>query len=417
MDSRLEALAKLGFDAERAREPLPPAPTPAPRGVIVSGVAARLDGLCQWRVTTGEQLPDGTLRASQRVIHRNDPPSDYAPTQPARLPVLIDHDPRQEIGEVLHLEIRHGQMYVVGRLALDPEDLQEGLELCWSPATTTTRPPFTITEMSLTRSPATFGLSPVRFWPASDLESAVAYPGNRELLRGAMDAVKRRRAGDPISIHDFDAPHIGDKDAVVLMERSTAAVAHISATQRVIEVVAVPYGVETRVYWRGEWWLETFAPGAFRDFIRTGKLPRVNREHVKGATIGKIIKLRESAEGLIAEVQVARTALGDETLLLAADDMISASIGFGRRRPCRGPRSADDSRPPRTPRPSESGRSSSLPGRQGPSSSPTMKHEPARVAFDPAAATRECRRDPGSERCPARLGVRAAVRRAAGSPH
>jgi phage head maturation protease len=34
-------------------------------------------------------------------------------------------------------------------------------------------------------------------------------------------------------------------------------------------------------------------------------------------------------EGLVAEVRIGQTPLGDETLQLASEDMLSASIGFG----------------------------------------------------------------------------------------
>jgi hypothetical protein len=98
----------------------------------------------------------------------------------------------------------------------------------------------------------------------------------------------------PTWVDDRDAPDLGDSDADVLMQRS-AAVAH--ATGRLVELIAVPFGQEARVFWRGDFWTEVFQPGAFKDFIRSGKLPRVNREHRRGDTIGKVVELRETPEG------------------------------------------------------------------------------------------------------------------------
>ena len=104
----------------------------------------------------------------------------------------------------------------------------------------------------------------------------------------------------------------------------------VDVKQRILEVIAVPYGQEAPVEYRGEMWLESFDRGAF-DGIETRTNPvMVNREHRKGDTVGKVLTWwPERTEGLVAEVRVARTPRGDETLALAEDGMIRASIGFG----------------------------------------------------------------------------------------
>jgi HK97 family phage prohead protease len=135
------------------------------------------------------------------------------------------------------------------------------------------------------------------------------------------------------------APLADDVDE--LMQRS-ASIDHISTADRTIEVLAVPYGQETQVYWRDQWWTEVFEFGAFTDYIRAGVLPRVNREHTKGDTVGKVIELRESPQGLIARIRIAKTERGTETLHLAAEDMLSASIGFSSLEP--GGRTVDHQR-------------------------------------------------------------------------
>ena len=112
--------------------------------------------------------------------------------------------------------------------------------------------------------------------------------------------------------------------------RNTSEVTGVDVKQRILEVIAVPYGQEAPVEYRGEMWLESFDRGAF-DGIETRTNPvMVNREHRKGDTVGKVLTWwPERTEGLVAEVRVARTPRGDETLALAEDGMIRASIGFG----------------------------------------------------------------------------------------
>lgn len=112
--------------------------------------------------------------------------------------------------------------------------------------------------------------------------------------------------------------------------RNVSEVRGVDVPQRIIEVIAVPYGQEAVVAYRGEMWKESFQRGAF-DGIETRTSPvMVNREHRRGDTVGKVLKWwPERAEGLVAEVRVARTARGDETLALADEGMIRASIGFG----------------------------------------------------------------------------------------
>jgi phage head maturation protease len=112
--------------------------------------------------------------------------------------------------------------------------------------------------------------------------------------------------------------------------RNTSEVTGVDVKQRIIEVIAVPYGQEAPVPYRGDMWLESFERGAF-DGIETRANPvLVNREHKKGDTVGKVLQWwPERTEGLVAEVRIARTARGDETLALAEEGMIRASIGFG----------------------------------------------------------------------------------------
>jgi HK97 family phage prohead protease len=91
----------------------------------------------------------------------------------------------------------------------------------------------------------------------------------------------------------------------------------------------VPWEQEAEVPWRGEMWRETFQRGAFDGIEDHAGRVRVNREHNKGDTVGRAVSLDPRAsEGLIGRLKIASTPRGDDTLELAADDMLSASGGF-----------------------------------------------------------------------------------------
>lgn len=115
-----------------------------------------------------------------------------------------------------------------------------------------------------------------------------------------------------------------------LETRKAVEVRSVDARQRLIEVIAVPYNQQAVIAYRGEMWKESFERGAF-DGIHERSAPiMVNREHTRGDTVGRVEQWwPERTEGLVAEVRVARTLRGDETLSLAEDGMIRASIGFG----------------------------------------------------------------------------------------
>lgn len=98
--------------------------------------------------------------------------------------------------------------------------------------------------------------------------------------------------------------------------------------QRVIEGLAVPYGVETRIDPR---LVESFARGAFRNQVKDPARVPLFREHgpMGGTLIGKVLSLRDDASGLYFEARVSPTAAGDETLALVKDGVLdSVSIGF-----------------------------------------------------------------------------------------
>ena len=114
------------------------------------------------------------------------------------------------------------------------------------------------------------------------------------------------------------------------IEFRSATIAEVKFVDRMVEVVAVPYEQEAVIEYRGEVWRESFVRGSFDGIeTRAGRV-RVNREHDESRTFGKVVTFHPSREeGLVAEVQVAKTPLGDEVLELANDDMLGASVAYG----------------------------------------------------------------------------------------
>lgn len=113
------------------------------------------------------------------------------------------------------------------------------------------------------------------------------------------------------------------------VEFRDAPLVGVNFDERTIELVVVPYEEEAVVEYRGELWRETFLRGAFDGVEqRTDRIP-ANRDHDHTRLTGRAIALHPSRiEGLVGEVRMADTDLGNETLRLAFDDMVSGSAGF-----------------------------------------------------------------------------------------
>lgn len=108
----------------------------------------------------------------------------------------------------------------------------------------------------------------------------------------------------------------------------------VDLAQRVVTLVVVPFDEPAWVEEGGELFRETFARGAFDETVDLKPSGvRVNRDHDRTRTVGKVIAFRPNDfRGLVADIQIAKTALGDETLALAAEGCLSASIGAAVRR-------------------------------------------------------------------------------------
>jgi phage head maturation protease len=116
---------------------------------------------------------------------------------------------------------------------------------------------------------------------------------------------------------------------VVEVEHRSSTVSDIDKKQGIIEIIAVPYDQEADVSWRGDIWHESFDRNAFEGIESHVGRVQVNREHVKGDTVGKVIYADPShREGLFAKVKIYDTPRGEETLTLAEQGGAFPSIGF-----------------------------------------------------------------------------------------
>lgn len=123
------------------------------------------------------------------------------------------------------------------------------------------------------------------------------------------------------------------------IEARAATVGEVNYPERMIEVLAVPYDQEALVEYRGELWNESFAPGSFNGVEKVPGRIKAFRDHEAGeqlrgtsrrGLIGQVVGLHpDRSEGLGAEVKIAKTPLGDETLSLADEGILGVSVGFG----------------------------------------------------------------------------------------
>lgn len=111
------------------------------------------------------------------------------------------------------------------------------------------------------------------------------------------------------------------------IELRQASVSAVDKLQRIIDLVAAPYNEETYVEFRGEVWRESIEPGAFDGVTdQVGRIP-VNRDHDLSRLVGKVVGIdTSSSERFLTQVRVSETLLGDETLALADDDVLGASV-------------------------------------------------------------------------------------------
>ena len=121
--------------------------------------------------------------------------------------------------------------------------------------------------------------------------------------------------------------------ALGVEEFRAATIDDISTARREITVIAVPYDEDADIVEVGRRYTESFARTAFAGVQRriTGRSKvTVNFQHDRNKVIGKVVSLEPNhRDGLHATMRLTRgLPVADETLALAADDVLGASISF-----------------------------------------------------------------------------------------
>lgn len=112
------------------------------------------------------------------------------------------------------------------------------------------------------------------------------------------------------------------------VQTRSATVAALSPDERVVELRAVPYGVETRL---SPNLVESFAPRAFSNAVKDPGRIKLWAGHstVGGQPVGWAQSLEDRSDGVLMRMRVSHTAAGDDLLTLARDGVLDeASVEF-----------------------------------------------------------------------------------------
>lgn len=120
------------------------------------------------------------------------------------------------------------------------------------------------------------------------------------------------------------------------LETRTTTVGEVNFADRVITVIAVPYEQSTPVPFQRDIWNEVFSRSAFngldaslRRVPATACLDVPDKGHSNGKLVGRAQRFfPESNEGLVTEIKISRTPMGDDTLELANDNGVDVSVGY-----------------------------------------------------------------------------------------
>jgi HK97 family phage prohead protease len=296
------------------------------------------------------QLEQGAGRPELRYSSWAHPASEFRSVQPPKIAVDWAHD-RNQLGEVIHLErssrglwavahLRHWVQPVVA-VKVGTEVRSVDTPLFWSAMCNSTLDGRDIELLSigLTPSPAQIVTEPVRFLDGDlnyrrELPSGWRVSGyERELLERAAVACADRRRGEPIIVHNLD-PHWRTPAVETLSSRSrvevrSAVAVDVSRSRRELDLIVAPAESPTAIRDRSGTYVETFAHGCFAGCENNPGKVKVNRDHERTRTVGKMLKLNPWDEpGLTGTAKLSRTALADEALALIEDDVLAVSAGF-----------------------------------------------------------------------------------------
>jgi len=124
-------------------------------------------------------------------------------------------------------------------------------------------------------------------------------------------------------------PGTGHRNQSVEVEHRASSLQDVDKKQRLIDLIVVPYDQEADIFWHGDIWHESHDRGAYQGIQDHAGRVQVNREHVKGDTVGRLVAADPNhAAGLFGRVKIYSTPRGDETLTLAEEGGAFPSIGF-----------------------------------------------------------------------------------------
>jgi HK97 family phage prohead protease len=113
------------------------------------------------------------------------------------------------------------------------------------------------------------------------------------------------------------------------LEYRSAETAAVSFPQRMIEVVVMPYEREATVGYQDRLITEICSRGAWDGIETRPTRIKANRDHDTRRSVGRAKAFYPSrVDGLVARLEISRTELGDETLVLAEDGVLDVSAGF-----------------------------------------------------------------------------------------
>jgi HK97 family phage prohead protease len=113
------------------------------------------------------------------------------------------------------------------------------------------------------------------------------------------------------------------------LEFRSAQPVSVDFPNRTITLICMPYEERSTVEYHGRIIHEICSRGAFDGIERRANRVRVNRDHDVTRTVGRAVGFWPSRqEGLVSDIKIAKTTLGDETLTLADEGILDASSAF-----------------------------------------------------------------------------------------
>lgn len=165
-------------------------------------------------------------------------------------------------------------------------------------------------------------------WKWGDEGACYRYTaGNEE----SETAARKKAMAQAAAMGEFSGTG-GERSAALSAEvlQRNATLQDVNKKQRLVDIIAVPWEEESdKIEWRGDFWRESFDRHSFDGIENHAGRIMVNREHVKGDTVGRVVQADPTnPAGLFARVKMYSTPRGDETLTLADEGGAFPSIGY-----------------------------------------------------------------------------------------